>query len=93
MAWTAHAPRTREVAWVRRGKTDALDAGHVVHVAQQVCERVLPPAAAVVSHAWQVPPVRVHVLAQQRDLLVACACLRLMVRQRCADSAWRALWP
>jgi hypothetical protein len=57
---------------VRCCEADALNAWHIVHVPQQVCERVLPPAAAISSHARQVTAVRVHILTQQRHFLVAC---------------------
>jgi hypothetical protein len=55
---------------VRCGKPDALNAWNVMHIAQQVCEGVLPAAAAIICHSWQVSPVRINVLAKKRHLLV-----------------------
>mmetsp|Transcript_37621 Transcript_37621/g.95012 ORF Transcript_37621/g.95012 Transcript_37621/m.95012 type:complete len:365 (-) Transcript_37621:599-1693(-) len=75
----------REVARVRGGEADALDAGHVVHVAQQVGERPRAPPAGVVRHARQVAAVRVDVLPQQRHLLVP----RLAQRQHLAPDVLR----
>lgn len=52
------------------GKTDALDARHIVHVPQQVREGPLPAPRAVGGHARQIAPVGVYILAQQGHLLV-----------------------
>jgi len=61
----------REVPRVRGREADALDPGDVVDVSQQVGEGPLAAAAAVGGGAREVAAVRVDVLAEERDFLVA----------------------
>lgn len=58
---------------MRRRKTDALNARHVMYGAQQVGECVCAAAAAVLRQARQVAAIGVDVLPQQCNLLIACA--------------------
>ncbi len=66
---------TCEVAGVAGRKADALNAGHVVHVAQQVGKSPHAPPAAIACHAWQVAAIGINILTQQGDLHAEYVCI------------------